>query len=84
MGYKNKADHAAYMRQWRKTHPLTAEQRRRDIARSYAGVYKRRGKLVPQPCVQCGAPAEMHHIDYNKPLLVTWICRKHHHDLYKE
>lgn len=66
------------MRTWRKTRPLTAEQRRRDVARSYAGVYKRRGKLVPQAC-ECGNPdAEMHHEDYDQPLKVTWLCRSCH------
>lgn len=70
-------DRAAYMREWRKTHPMSAEQRRKDISRSYAGVYKRRGKLVSRPC-WCGAPAEMHHDDYTRPLDVAWLCREHH------
>lgn len=71
------------MRTWRKTHPLTAEQRAKDSARSYAGVYKRRGKLIPRPCA-CGCQeVEMHHSDYSKPLEVEWMCRRchidHHH-----
>ena len=70
--------HAAYMREWRKTHPLTGEARLRDIARSYAGVYKRRGKLIPQPC-RCGSlDVQMHHRDYNKPLEVEWLCKSCH------
>lgn len=71
--------HAAYMRGWRKTNPLTPEQRVKDNARSYAGVYKRRGKLVQQPCAVCGAEkTEMHHHDYSKPLEVEWLCRPCH------
>ncbi len=72
--------HAAYMREWRKTHPLSDEAKRRDTARSYAGVYKRRGKqLQPQPCLCCGAAdAEMHHPDHEKPLVVVWLCRPCH------
>lgn len=63
------------MRTWRKSHKLTAEQRRKDIARSYASVYKRRGKLVRRPCALCGsADSQMHHEDYSKPLDVTWLC----------
>jgi hypothetical protein len=66
------------MRAWRKTHPLTPEQRFKDTARSYAGVYKRRGHLVPEPCA-CGSfNVEMHHPDYSKPLLVVWMCRPCH------
>ena len=72
--------HAAYMREWRKTHPLTEEQRIKDRARSYANVYQKRGKLTPQGCSVkgCNHPAEKHHHDYSKPLDVEWMCRKHH------
>ena len=68
--------HAAYQRAHRK--PLTEEDRVKDRARSYAGVYLRKGALKREPCVECGAPAEMHHPDYAKPLEVVWMCRPHH------
>jgi hypothetical protein len=71
------------MREWRKTHPLTPEQRRKDIARSYANAYKRRGKLIPRPC-WCGGEAEMHHPDYSRPLHVVWLCREHHRALHRD
>lgn len=59
--------------------PPTTEQRRRDIARSYANVYQRRGKLIPKPCEHCEAPeVEKHIADYDKPLEVTWLCRRCH------
>jgi len=70
--------HAAYMREWRKTHPLTPEQRRRSNARAYANVYLRRGRLKRRPCEVCGRRAEMHHEDYSRPLDVRWRCRRHH------
>jgi len=77
------ACHAAYMRGWRATHPMTAEQRMKDAARSYAGVYKRRGHLVPAPCA-CGAETvEMHHPDYGRPLDVQWTCRPCHLELHQ-
>lgn len=67
------------MREWRKTHPMTPEQRRKDRCRSYAGTYKRRGALIPEPCQGCGNPdAEMHHHDYGRPLDVEWLCRPCH------
>lgn len=75
---------AAYLRAWRREHPLSEEQRRKDNCRSYANVYKRRGKLIPKSCRKCGGPAEMHHPDYTKPLLVVWLCRKHHLQLHRE
>ena len=71
--------HNAYMREWRKTHPLTPAQRKKDNCRSYANVYKKRGKLVKIPCEKCGSPrSQMHHPDYDKPLLVEWLCRPCH------
>jgi hypothetical protein len=67
------------MRHWRRTHPLNPEQRRKDSARSHAGVYKRRGYLVQQPCENCGDPnSEMHHPDYDQPTAVRWFCRPCH------
>lgn len=69
---------AAYQRERRRTHPdrpKTGEARRRAIARSYANVYLRRGKIVRQPCFDCGSDAaKMRHAEYSKPLEVTWLC----------
>src|SRR6266487_6314673 len=76
---------AKYMRQWRKSHPLTAEQRLRWNCRSYAHVYLKRGKLKKQPCRICGDPnSQMHHADYSKPLVVDWLCRKCYLKLHRE
>ncbi len=70
---------AAFMREWRHRNPMNPEQKRKDSCRSYAGVYKRRGKLIPSACADCGsAKAEMHHEDYSQPLKVKWLCRKCH------
>ena len=41
----------------------------------------RAGKLVKQPCEVCGSElVEAHHDDYNYPLQVRWLCKKHHTD----
>lgn len=79
----HKAKAAAYMREWRKTHPLNAEQKRKDNARSYAKEYLKRGRLMREPCFVCDAvEAEMHHPDYDEPLKIVWLCRKHHLHLH--
>ncbi|HXJ61834.1 MAG TPA: hypothetical protein VNU68_34775 [Verrucomicrobiae bacterium] len=47
--------------------------------RSYANVYQRRGKIVPQVCEVCGSPdTQKHHDDYSKPLVVRWFCQQHY------
>lgn len=44
----------------------------------------KRGLVTPQPCEVCGEPkAEAHHPDYDRPLLVMWLCRPHHKALHK-
>jgi hypothetical protein len=78
---------AEYMREWRKSHPISPEQRKRRQARSTASIATRRGKLKAPPlCELCGAvpPQERHHEDYDRPLDVRWFCRKCHVRLTKE
>lgn len=79
-----RACHAAYARENRPRHvDLSEEQRKRSVARAYANVYQRRGKLLPEPCAACRDPsAQKHHDDYSKPLQVTWLCRKCHLTLH--
>jgi hypothetical protein len=76
------------MREWRKTHPLDGEAKKRDASRSYAGEYLKRGKLKAESCQVCGSPhAEMHHPDHELPLQVAWLCRDHHlawHEFWRE
>jgi hypothetical protein len=54
---------------------ITAKKRARNAV-TYA---MRTGRLVVQPCEQCGDPkSQAHHDDYAKPLDVRWLCRTHH------
>ena len=72
--------HAKYMRDNRPKHSeLTVEQREKATARAYAREYLKRGKITKQPCEDCGnIESEIHHSDYSKPLLITWLCRSCH------
>lgn len=70
--------------EWKRDNPPTGEARRKSNARSYANVYQRRGKLLPQPCEDCGAAdVEKHHDDYSKPLAVVYLCRACHLNRHK-
>lgn len=89
-GYSNQRHclqcHADYMREWRKTHPLTADQRFKDSARSQVSVYVKRGKMArPSVCDACkqAGRIEAHHEDYAKPLEVIWLCRPCHSLLHR-
>lgn len=75
----------AYMRNWRKLNPLSAEQKAKDIVRSKTNIRIQRGLLIPYPCEICGLKkVEAHHDDYRKPYCVRWLCRKHHVNYHKE
>ena len=37
-----------------------------------------KGRVARGPCEVCGAFAEAHHVDYDKPYEVQWLCRLHH------
>ena len=44
----------------------------------------RHGLLVPEPCEVCGeTKVDAHHDQYDRPLEVRWLCRKHHKALHK-
>ncbi|RJE79000.1 hypothetical protein DWB67_14640 [Paracoccus sp. JM45] len=43
----------------------------------------RSGKLEKQHCEVCGAShVDAHHDNYDKPLNVRWLCRRHHIQLH--
>jgi len=69
----------------RSPHPGTdryttlAQQEARRLSRRAV----RDGLLPRQSCETCGRPAEIHHDDYDYPLLVRWLCKRHHIDWHK-
>lgn len=43
------------------------------------------GELNRMPCQVCGnIKSEIHHIDYNKPNEILWLCKKHHLEWHYE
>jgi hypothetical protein len=60
-------------RKYRKNHPQKARAHMlvRDAIKN--------GVLCKMPCEECGKNnAHAHHDDYDKPLVVVWLCKKHH------
>jgi hypothetical protein len=69
---KGKAAHAAALRRQQIRFPKKAKARQ--IVRNAV----RDGAIARQPCIKCGAKAEAHHPDYDRPLDVVWLCPQHH------
>lgn len=43
------------------------------------------GTITKQPCEVCGMEkVEAHHLDYQKPTNIMWLCRKHHREWHKK
>jgi len=42
-------------------------------------------RLTKEPCEKCGETnVDGHHDDYEKPLEVRWLCKKHHAEHHKQ
>ena len=45
----------------------------------------RRGLIQRGPCEECGAErTDGHHDDYDKPMEVRWLCRRHHRAVHRK
>lgn len=43
----------------------------------------KRGEIPKEICFLCEElKTEAHHLDYNYPLKVVWLCKKHHEDVH--
>jgi hypothetical protein len=57
----------------------------RQLARQITSNAIRDGKLKRLPCEICGLEqSEAHHVAYDLPLLVVWLCTKHHVQAHAE
>lgn len=90
---KYNREHRAERAQYKKEHPsgITQNTRlslkrwkteNREKMLAHKKVYNaiKRGKLVRMPCEICGTTLAIHahHENYDAPLDVIWLCRKHH------
>lgn len=57
----------------------------RRYARNAVAHALRIGILIRQPCFICGdSNTHGHHASYDLPLIVTWLCPKHHKDAHRQ
>lgn len=76
-----KARQAAHMRRYAQDPRLRARFEARWATRRMI----QQGKLIRQPCAECGAPqVHAHHPDYGNPLLIVWLCPACHRSLHKK
>ena len=75
---KYKAHMRDYMKEYSSQHPEHL---------AHGEVYRalKKGILVKSPCEICGKlEVEAHHKDYNYPLDVSWLCKKHHTEWHRK
>ena len=75
----------AYYREYDKARGYRPGDEQKVSARNAVAKAVRRGELAPLPCEMSGDHAgrmEAHHEDYSKPLMVQWLCKKHHGEVH--
>jgi len=72
---QKKTDKFVPQRKWRDGNPQAV------WAQAALRAAVKRGLVVQTSCEVCGDPqSEAHHPDYDRPALVSWLCRKHHRE----
>jgi len=93
----NKEEKSQYYKRWREKHREQHRRSHGQRNKVYRAKYPERrkaeqaveraikkGTLIRQPCEVCGDPrAQAHHDDYSKPLIIRWLCDKHHKNLHR-
>lgn len=85
--YRNKEARKEYVRNY--TRGYRAKMKDPELAykkttRRLVYMAVQAGKLTKGVCEVCGeVKVEGHHTDYNKPLDVMWLCKKHHTEWHR-
>lgn len=69
---KHRAEKLAYAKEWRKNNKIKSN------AHHQVRMALKHGVLERKPCYCGDVNSDAHHPDYNHPLQVEWLCRKHH------
>jgi hypothetical protein len=78
---ERKAKIQAYKRVWHSEYDM-----KKKAATTAVGNALRDGKLEKWPCWVCGTTEniEGHHVHYDMPLDVIWLCTKHHAEVHRD
>lgn len=64
---------------WPRLYLAIGNQERRDVERQKVAARVKARSLRRRPCVVCGLRrVDAHHVDYDAPLDVRWLCKTHH------
>jgi hypothetical protein len=77
----NRASRVEYYREYDRKRGFRVYDEKKVAARAALWKLIKAGELrKPERCEQCGATGrtEGHHLDYNRPLLVEWLCKACH------
>jgi len=73
-----------YQNQYWKEYRKLPDSRAKILVRQYTHTAIRSGKLKKEPCAVCGQEqVQIHHPDYNEPLLIVWLCPECHRKLHE-
>lgn len=92
--YRKTDEYKKYHKQYRKTEKYKEKVKKnskenpethyKNLIRRDLREQVKRGRIIKLPCQVCGdIKSEAHHSNYNRPLSVVWLCRKHHLELHK-
>lgn len=66
-------------RRYRASYHDHPERKKKAYARYKVWRAVKLGRLIPQPCIECGSRfVQAHHEDYDAPLDIQWRCKQHH------
>ena len=82
--YRQSDKYRAYMKEYMsKYRKQGGDATKKRVARSELTKALLRGDIKRNPCVVCNNDkSQGHHPDYDKPLEVIWLCRRHHQEVH--
>lgn len=75
---RNRPDRKEYMKKYIQEYNTKEENQVKILAHKLVTKSLKTGTLIKKPCEICGENADAHHDNYDEPLNVRWLCRKHH------